>query len=95
MPQAGRFGNAGVNTLDGPGTVLHHASVTKRFRVLEGLQLEYVCGVSNLLNTPHFQFPRSDISAARPGEITSARTANMDNEKAGQRIVEMTLRLRW
>ena len=54
VPQSGRFGNAGVNTLDGPGTVLHHASVTKRFKVLEGLQLEYVCGISNLLNTPHF-----------------------------------------
>jgi hypothetical protein len=32
---------------------------------------------------------------ARAGEITDARTINQDNEKAGPRIIEMTLRLRW
>jgi hypothetical protein len=94
-PQSGRFGNAGVNVLEGPGTVLHHVNVTKTFRLREGLKFEYLCGISNALNTPHFQFPRNDISAARPGEITSGRTANQDNEKAGARLIEMTLRLRW
>jgi hypothetical protein len=95
VPQPGRFGNAGVNILEGPGTVLHHVSLTKRFHVTEALKLEYACSISNALNTPHFVFPRNDISAARPGEITAGRTANQDNEKAGARLIEMTLRLRW
>jgi hypothetical protein len=94
-PPPGRFGNSGVNILEGPGLKLHHLSLIKQFVVREGFHLEYVAAISNLFNTPHFQFPRTNISAARPGEITSARTANQDQNKAGARMIEMTLRLRW
>lgn len=94
-PQPGRFGNAGVNILEGPGLNLHHMSVLKAFSVREGLKFEYVASISNLFNRPHFQFPRSNISAAAPGEITGNRNFNQDQNKAGARMMEMTLRLRW
>lgn len=95
MPPPGRFGNSGVDILEGPGVKLHHLSLVKQFKAGERFTLEYVAGISNLFNTPHFPFPRNDVSAPRPGEITRARGADQDNEKAGPRMVEMTLRLRW
>jgi hypothetical protein len=95
VPALGQFGNAGVNILEGPGNTLQHLSMVKRFRATERLTVEYVAGISNLFNTPHFRFPRNDISVARPGEIEANRTSDQDNEKAGPRLIEMTLRLRW
>lgn len=95
VPQAGRFGNGGVNILEGPGIKLQHLSLVKNFRMTERFNLEYVAGISNLLNTPHFRFPRNDISAAQPGQITSARSADQDQNKAGPRMIEMTLRVRF
>jgi hypothetical protein len=95
VPQPGRFGNSGVNVLEGPGVNLHHLSLVKQFKAGERFTVESVAAISNLFNTPHFRFPRSDVSAARAGEITSARGADQDNEKAGPRMVELTLRLRW
>lgn len=95
VPPAGRLGNSAVNVLEGPGVKLHHLSLVKQFKASERFALEYIVGISNLFNTPHFQFPRNDISAPRPGEITAARRADQDNEKAGPRMIEMSLRLRW
>ncbi|MPY88802.1 MAG: hypothetical protein GEU99_12840 [Luteitalea sp.] len=92
VPPAARFGNAGANILEGPGLNLHHLSLVKRFALQRGITLEYVAGVSNLFNTPQFGFPRGDINAANPGEITSIRTGR---ENSGPRMMEMTLRLRW
>ncbi|MGH9341942.1 MAG: TonB-dependent receptor domain-containing protein [Acidobacteriota bacterium] len=94
-PAPGRFGNSGVNILEGPGVNVHHLNLTKRFSIREGLSLDYVAGISNLFNHPHFRFPRENISASRAGQITRARNANQDQEKVGQRMIEMTLRLRW
>jgi len=94
-PQVGRFGNSGVNILEGPGIHLHHLSLVKNFKIHERFNLEYFTGISNLFNHPHFRFPRTDISAAEPGVINSARSADQDQNKAGPRMIEMTLRLRW
>lgn len=95
LPEPGRFGNSGVNILEGPGLHVHHLSLIKQFSLNERFNLEYFVGISNLFNRPHFRFPRNNISAARAGEITSERTANQDQNKAGARMIEMTLRLRW
>jgi hypothetical protein len=70
-------------------------SLVKNFKIHEWFNLEYFTGISNLFNHPHFRFPRNDISAAEPGVITSARSADQDQNKAGPRMIEMTLRLRW
>ncbi|MPZ17816.1 MAG: hypothetical protein GEV06_07895 [Luteitalea sp.] len=92
VPQPGFFGTAGVNILEGPGLNLHHLSLVKRFSLRGGVNLEYVLGVSNLFNTPQFNYPRSDINAANPGEVTAVRSGR---ENSGSRMMEMTLRLRW
>jgi hypothetical protein len=93
VPQAGRFGNSGVNVLQGPGLHVHHLALVKRFRIDEGLTLTYNAAVSNLFNKPHFSFPRNNISTANPGQITSTPGWSAENES--ERRVSMLLRLEW
>ena len=52
-----RFGNAGVNTLRGPGYANLDASVFRTFSVKNGMNLQLRLEVFNLTNTPHFQNP--------------------------------------
>jgi hypothetical protein len=94
-PPSGRYGNSGVNILEGPGMNLHHLSVVKNFHVTERIGLEFFLGISNLFNHPHFQYPRTDVTASSPAVITTARNLNQDNNKAGERAIEGTLKLTW
>lgn len=93
VPQAGRFGNSGVNVLQGRGLNVHHLALVKRFRVNQGLTLTYNVGVSNLFNRPHFSFPRNNISTSNPGRITSTPGWSAENES--ERRVSMLLRIEW
>jgi hypothetical protein len=93
VPPAGRFGNSGVNVLEGPGLNVHHLSLVKRFRLNERFTLTYNAAVSNLFNHPHFDTPRSDISTSNPGQITSTPGWSAENES--ERRISMLLRLEW
>jgi hypothetical protein len=93
VPPAGRFGNSGVNVLQGPGLNVHHLALVKRFRVNQGFTLTYNVAVSNLFNHPHFSFPRNNISTANPGRITSTPGWSAENES--ERRVSMLLRVEW
>ena len=95
-PPPGRFGNSGVNVLERPGLNLIHLAIVKQFNLSERFKLEWVAGMSNLFNHPHFRPPRSNISAADPGRITSILTgADLSMEKTRSREIEFTLRLKW
>jgi hypothetical protein len=52
-----RFGNAGFNTLRGPGYANLDASLFRTFAVKSGMNLQFRLEVFNLTNTPHFQIP--------------------------------------
>src|SRR5690606_35970961 len=96
VPALGRFGNSGVNILEGPGLHLHHLSLTKEIAISERFTLKYIAGISNLFNQPQFDFPRTNISASDPGRITQIRVgADLSMEKTRARQMEMTLRLEW
>lgn len=92
-PPAGRYGNSGVNVLEGPGVKVQHLSVVKNFKLTERFGMEFFMGVSNLFNTPHFQYPRTDVVASAPAVITTARNLNQDQNKVGERAVEGTLKI--
>jgi hypothetical protein len=51
-PQAGHFGNSGVNILEGPGLEVQNLSLSKRFRLTEHLNLQLQGMASNVLNHP-------------------------------------------
>jgi hypothetical protein len=70
-PAAGTQGNAGRNTIRGPGTEQVNFSVSKRFPVSRA-RIEFRAEVFNLLNHNNFGNPDTNISNATVGTITSA-----------------------
>jgi len=61
-PPQGRFGNSGVNILEGPGLNLHHLAVTKNFKVTERWRVVYQASLNNIFNHPAYNFPNANIS---------------------------------
>jgi hypothetical protein len=85
----GRFGNAGVGTLVGPGTVNLSMGFGKDFRVTEKSKLKFDGSFSNLPNHPNLADPSNNITTSSFGRITSARGA----DSGGNRVGQFSLRL--
>ncbi|MBI3694477.1 MAG: TonB-dependent receptor [Acidobacteria bacterium] len=92
-PPQGRFGNSGVNVLQGPGLNTQNLSISKRFLLTERFHLDYMTMISNLFNHPNFDFPNSNISATGQTGVIVSQQGFFSNEKAGPRLIEMRLRL--
>jgi hypothetical protein len=71
VPANGTQGNAGRNTIRGPGTQQVNFSVSKRFPINRA-RLEFRAEVFNLLNHNNFGNPDTNISNATVGTITTA-----------------------
>jgi hypothetical protein len=65
------YGNAGRNTLIGPGRVNWDMSLFKDFTLHEQTQLQFRAEAFNILNHPQFGLPNSNIGNAQAGTITS------------------------
>jgi hypothetical protein len=92
VPPAGRFGNSGVNVLQGPGIHVHHLSLVKRFQISERLGISYTVGASNVFNHPHFSNPRNNISTPDTGSLFTG-IADYEQEKHAARRFQMKLRI--
>jgi len=95
-PPPGRFGNSGVNILEGPGLHVHHLTVSKRHRITERLSLQTMLAISNLFNHPNFHFPAANISAPGAAGVISSTYGGGDDfnlEKAANRRMEVRVRL--
>ncbi|MCC6589470.1 MAG: TonB-dependent receptor [Bryobacterales bacterium] len=66
-PQPGRFGNSGVNILQGPGLNLHHLALTKDFPITERWKVILQGSINNIFNHPHYNYPNANISV--PGQV--------------------------
>lgn len=90
-PPKGRFGNAGMNILEGPGWNLHHLSLIKKFSVTERVGLVFQGMMQNLFNHPHFAFPNNNITqTAQVGNVTSTRSSR---EKDARREIMLRIRV--
>ena len=95
VPAAGRFGNAGANTLEGPGMQLHHLSLIKNFPITERVKFVIQGMFTNIANHPIFDFPFSNISA--PASV--AKTYQLreggggGREMAGPRNLQLRARI--
>ncbi|HUS07276.1 MAG TPA: carboxypeptidase regulatory-like domain-containing protein [Bryobacteraceae bacterium] len=67
VPPAGRFGNSGVNVLEGPGRHEHDVTILKKIPIYERLSFSYGAAITNLFNHPNFNNPSANISA--PGSV--------------------------
>ncbi len=93
VPTAGRYGNSGVNVLEGPGMKLHHLSVVKEFKATERLKFIFQSSIANIFNTPHYTFPNGNISQpGQVGQIFAHPGGGAPREKSAFR--EITNRLR-
>lgn len=93
VPPAGRFGNAGVNILEGPGVHTHGISLTKRFALTERLRLDFLSMMSNVFNHPNFANPGSNISAPAQAGVITSQHGRFSADRSGPRFIDMRLRL--
>jgi hypothetical protein len=59
----GVIGNAGYNTLRGPGATNLDMSVFRDFKVMERFTIQFRAEALNLTNTPHFSNPNGNAAA--------------------------------
>jgi hypothetical protein len=59
---AARFGNAGANSLRGPGEVNMDLGLTRVFRIRERYTIQFRAESFNFTNTPHFANPGGNVS---------------------------------
>ena len=86
----GRFGNAGVGILRGPGTKVFSMTLGKQFAITERLKFRYEAAFANLFNHLNLDVPTTlNVTAQAFGRIT--RTQSVD--QAGPRTIQMSLRL--
>jgi hypothetical protein len=63
------FGNAGRDILTGPGLVSWDFSLIRMFRLAEKKTLEFRAEMFNIMNSPNFQTPNSDVASQSFGKI--------------------------
>ncbi len=85
----GRFGNASVGSLVGPGTVNTSLSLLKSFNLTEAARLELGISSANLFNHRNYAPPNTELDTNSYGQSSALQTA----EGAGPRTVQLTGRL--
>ena len=96
-----RFGNAGINTLRGPGISNMDAGLFRRFNVNERVNIQFRAEALNVSNTPQWANPSSNISSLRTApdgrfqggvfEITGV--ANTGRDGLAQRAFRLGMRI--
>ena len=71
VPAAYTYGNAGRNTLFGPGRVNWDMSLFKNFVIRDQMRFEFRAEAFNVFNHPQFGLPNASIGNAQVGAITS------------------------
>jgi hypothetical protein len=87
----GRFGNAGVGSVVGPGTKAVSMSFIKSVSFAEKAKLQVGAEISNIFNHPNYAPPNMYVTPGTSGfgTISAVQTA----EGAGPRMVEFTARI--
>jgi hypothetical protein len=85
----GRFGNAPVGGVVGPGTVNMSMSLLKSFSIRENTSFRFGVEAANILNHRNYQPPNMQADSAGFGSISGLQNA----EGAGPRSLELTGRI--
>jgi hypothetical protein len=88
-----RFGTVGRNTMRGPGVVNTDLSLFRTFKLTEKFNLQFRAEAFNLSNTPHFNFPDSDVSSSGFGQVTSTDDGYGTSTGGRSREIRFGLRL--
>ncbi|MHB1023378.1 MAG: TonB-dependent receptor [Acidobacteriaceae bacterium] len=85
----GRFGNAAVGSVVGPGTQAISMSLIKTVKITESTLFQFGAEAANLLNHRNYEPPNMQVDSGGFGSISGLQTA----EGAGPRNVELTGRI--
>ena len=86
----GRFGNAAVGSLVGPGTVNLSLGLAKDFRLTERFSLKFETSFTNLPNHPNWDDPRNNLSESGDtgngsfGQVLATRIGDAGGNRVGQ-----------
>ena len=80
----GRFGNAGVGIITGPGTINLSLGVNKAFYLTERVKLEAGVSFTNVENRVNLADPQMNVISTAFGRITSARSSELGGSRTGQ-----------
>ncbi len=87
---AGRFGNAGIGILQGPGTAAVSLGAAKVFKPTEKMRVRFESTFTNVLNHTNFAPPATQIDNTTTfGVLSAPQTA----ENAGNRTGQLALRI--
>ena len=91
---AGRFGNAGVGMLQGPGAAAVALGVAKNFTIGDALHVRFESTFTNVLNHTNFAPPATQVdNTSTFGALTAATTAeNAGNARASSPCVSTSER---
>jgi hypothetical protein len=88
----GRFGNSGLNVLEGPGIKDLDFALMKRFSLGDRARVQFRVNMVNAFNHPNFAVPRANISSrGTVGTITSM--ARVLNGSPAPRVIDLGMRL--
>jgi hypothetical protein len=71
------FGNAGFNSLRGPGEVNDDFNLSRTFKIKERFTLRFRVDVYNLTNTPHFAVPGCTTASGLNSCTNNNNVSNM------------------
>jgi hypothetical protein len=86
----GRFGNAAVGSLVGPGTINLSIGLAKDFQISERVRLKFESSFFNVPNHPNFDDPRNNLSEDNGsgtgtfGQVLSSRGGDAGGNRIGQ-----------
>jgi hypothetical protein len=83
-PSSFNWGNAGRNTLRGPGTTNFDFTAAKRFELAEARELMFRAEFFNALNHPQFGLPAAAVGSGNIGTITSTSRSNRQIQLAAR-----------
>ena len=91
LPRAGRFGNAAVGSLVGPGTINLSLGLARDFKITERITFKFETSFTNVPNHPNFDDPRNNLTECTGspclgtfGQVQAARTGDAGGNRVGQ-----------
>ena len=71
VPSPGTFGDAGRNTIEGPGTILVDFALAKNFPIKDAMAFEVRAQASNVFNHPNFSGIDTTVNSPTFGQVIS------------------------
>lgn len=84
----GRFGNAEIGSLNGPGTNVYSMTLGKSFNITGHSRVRFEAAFSNLFDIENLGFPNRNVGQGSFGRITNTQSV----DQAGPRTLQFSLR---